>query len=140
MRQRKLRAILFSAVLLLCASRGAAADFLSTSYSMYAGPGITYPVVAHPEDGAHVNIFGCLPDWNWCDVSYGPYRGWIPASNLWGPYRHRRTNVMHYGPQTGVPIVVFEEKSYWNNHYRNQPFYNRRIYWNDHRDHHGWNR
>jgi len=42
-----------------------------------AGPGDYYPVVGQINRGTSVDLNRCLPDYSWCDVSFGPNRGWV---------------------------------------------------------------
>ena len=49
---------------------------------IFAGPGPDYPVVARLAPGVGLRINGCLSDYQWCDVSFGPNRGWAYAGDL----------------------------------------------------------
>ena len=53
---------------------GAAATPAYSNYAapIYAGPGTDYPVVGKLARGAVVNVHGCLTDYSWCDVNFGP--------------------------------------------------------------------
>lgn len=122
---------LLAAVLLLCGAREATA---ATSFLLYSGPDSSYPVVGSVYNNTNVQIYGCLSGWTWCDVAYGPYRGWIPGVNLWRPHGRRRVSIVEYGPRMGIPFVQFQQKIYWDNHYRDRPFYNQRTHWEHHGD------
>jgi uncharacterized protein YraI len=106
--------------------------------SIFAGPGPDYPVVAQLGPGAGVRINGCLAGYQWCDISFGPNRGWAYAGDLGYPYHNNRVPVLSYGPQLALPIVTFSLGTYWDRYYRARPWYHERTqwerHWNDHRN------
>jgi len=109
---------------------------------IYAGPGPDYPVVARLAPGVGLRINGCLAGYQWCDVSFGPNRGWAYAGDLGYPYHNNRVPVLSYGPQLALPIISFSLGTYWDRYYRARPWYHERSqwerHWNDHRsDYHG---
>jgi uncharacterized protein YraI len=57
--------------------------------NMRAGPDPSYPMVAVVPPGVYVTVQGCLSDYRWCDVSFGPDRGWVFAANLQYAYENR---------------------------------------------------
>jgi uncharacterized protein YraI len=101
----------------------------ATSFFLYSGPGAGYPVVTNVGPAVNVDIYGCDSTWRWCDVSYNGMRGWMPASNLWSTWHRHRSNIVEYGPATGIPVIVFDQRTYWDRHYRDRPFYGRQSYW-----------
>jgi uncharacterized protein YraI len=109
----------------------AAADVarVTTDLNMRAGPSTEFPVVSVLPDGASVNVFGCVRGYSWCDVSWRGRRGWASASYLTQSYRGSYVPLVEYGPRINVPIVGFSIGSYWDNHYRNDPWYGRRDRW-----------
>ena len=96
---------------------------------IFAGPGNDFPVVAQLGSGVAVNVNGCVSDYTWCDVSFGPNRGWAYAGDLAYPYHHNRVPIVEYGPRLSLPIVTFSLGSYWDRHYRGRPFYGERRQW-----------
>jgi uncharacterized protein YraI len=117
---------------------GEAAMDIYTGDSVYlrAGPNKDYPIVARLDGDTAVNIFGCITGWAWCDVAIGDYRGWVSGRHLRSDYHHRPRVVYSYGASIGVPIIVFEERSYWDRHYRHRSFYAQRRWRDDDRDWH----
>ncbi|MDO5055774.1 MAG: hypothetical protein Q4E06_00405 [Lautropia sp.] len=92
------------------------------SIHIHAGPAVEYPQVTHLPANTRFQVQGCLPDFGWCDVSTGRYRGWVQGSTLSidldGTYRP----VEVIGPAIGVPVVHFSIGPYWSTHYANQPW------------------
>jgi len=95
--------------------------FVSTTINLRAGPGQNYP--AFVRIGAHqpVQVYGCLDGYNWCDVGYGGTRGWVHSRYL--VLQQYNEPVISYGPQVGVPIIIFNQDTYWDRYYRDRPFY-----------------
>lgn len=104
----------------------AAPAFITQPVNMRAGPDAGYPVVAVLQPGVQVNLSGCIDGWSWCDVNVNGYRGWVYGSYLQLPYQNRQVPIIGFGGQVGVPIITFSFGSYWDNHYRGQPWYNDR--------------
>ena len=111
---------------------------------IFAGPGSDYPVVAHIAPGVGLRINGCLSDWQWCDVSFGPNRGWAYAGDLGYTYYNNRVPVIEYGPRLALPVITFSLGNYWDRYYRGRPWYRERgtweRHWNEHRNEYRGNR
>jgi uncharacterized protein YraI len=103
--------------------------YTTKSINLRAGPSRDYELVAQAPAGAPVDVYGCVDDWTWCDVSLGDDRGWVYAGNLVYPYQNRRVVILGNGPLFGFPIEVFSVGSYWDTYYRGRPWYSRRSYW-----------
>lgn len=103
--------------------------YTTTTVNMRAGPDPTYPLVLRVYPGTQVNVFGCLDNWSWCDVGVGLDRGWVFAQYLAYPYQGQRVPIYGYGPTIGLPIVTFTIGPYWDNYYRNRPWWSQRSYW-----------
>jgi uncharacterized protein YraI len=97
--------------------------------SMRAGPEANYPMVRDVERGDRVNIYGCLNDRSWCDIGYGNDRGWVNGSDLAAEYRGRQESIFNPSGDIGIGTLTFSFGSYWDNHYRERPFYNDRYRW-----------
>jgi uncharacterized protein YraI len=117
---------------LVVSAASAETAYTTKSVNLRAGPSRDYEVVVRAPGGVPVEVYGCVDDWTWCDVSLGDDRGWVYAGNLEYPYHNRRVVVLGHGPLVGFPIVTFSVDSYWDNYYRGRPWYSRRSYW-DHR-------
>lgn len=78
-----------------------------------------------------MEIVGCVASWRWCDVVARRYRGWVYARYL--AYRHdgSQARILAGGPALGLPSIDFGIASYWDEHYRDQRWYGRKLYWQD---------
>ncbi len=105
--------------------------YTSKEVSLRAGPSRDYPVVAHLGAGTSMTIFGCLPDYRWCDVVVGGSRGWVYSGNIVYPYLGRNVPVLSYGPTIGLGVVTFSIGNYWDNYYTDYPWYQQRQNWDN---------
>ena len=96
---------------------------------IFAGPGSDYPVVATLAPGVGLRINGCLNDYSWCDVSFGPNRGWAYAGDLGYAYQSTRVPILEYGPRLALPVITFSLGNYWDRYYRGRPWYRERNDW-----------
>ena len=126
-------ALAFTAFLALAGLAGkaeAAVDgFVTHTMVLRAGPSANYPAIATIHGNPKINIFGCTAGGNWCDVSYRGVRGWGNGKNMVGEFRAKRYAVNRYHERLGVPVVTFNQTTYWNDYYRDRPFYRTKIYW-----------
>ncbi|MEN3976217.1 DUF6600 domain-containing protein, partial [Emcibacter sp. SYSU 3D8] len=138
MSQKSLIAAAFvaGAMLLPGAAIGATA-YIAESTALRAGPDDDYPVVRSVREGRIVNVYGCLADWSFCDVSVRSERGWIDAEDLLVDYRDRRRLLADVGPYAGIGQVSFRFGSYWDSYYRGLPFYMERGRWERYHREHG---
>jgi uncharacterized protein YraI len=112
----------------------AAPAYATANIRIFAGPGNDYPAVGRLSVGAAVDVHGCLNDYSWCDVSFGPERGWVYGGDIATPYGNGPAPVLQYGPQLGFPTITFSMGDYWDHHYRSRPFYGERSRWEHHGD------
>lgn len=110
------------------AALGADGVVIST-VDLYAGPDMDYPAVAELPAGTPVDVQGCLEGWTWCDVIAAGTRGWVAGTFVQYTYQSQPVIVADYGARIGIPIVAFSIGVYWDNYYRNRPFYRNRDYW-----------
>ncbi len=103
--------------------------YVVRSTVMRAGPDYDYPAVQRLRRDARVTVYGCLRDWNWCDVSNRYDRGWVPRQNIQAIYQGRRRYLSAY---MGIGILSFTFGNYWDNNYRSRPFYSQRPRWEQH--------
>ena len=120
---------LLSLSILLTASACAADGYVTGNVYLRAGPDPGYPSVAMLDAGTPVSIEGCVNGWSWCDVDAGGDRGWVEGTFLQDDYRGQRVLVPQYGVQIGIPIISFVFVTYWQDHYRNRPWYAQRTHW-----------
>lgn len=124
------------------ASAQSVSTHLRYSADLFSGPGYDYPRVEYIQAGRPIRLYGCLSDYAWCDISAGYARGWVEADNL-AVYRGGQ----YYGLYESrgwysYPITTFVFASYWNNYYRNRPWYHDRgryEHWDWRRHSHRWN-
>jgi uncharacterized protein YraI len=96
---------------------------------MRAGPSTQFPVVTTIAEDAEVHVYGCIGDYNWCDVAWRGNRGWVFGDYLNYYYENRYVPIVEYGPRIEVPIITFTFGSYWEDYYRDRPWYDRRDRW-----------
>ncbi len=94
-----------------------------------AGPDMDYPLVAVLGPGIQVIVQGCLADYRWCDVSYGPTRGWVYGMNLQVPWQDHWEPLPAVAAVVGVGILAFVLHDYWRDHYRDRTWYRDRDRW-----------
>lgn len=94
-----------------------------TSVSMRAGPSTHYPLVSRLPARAELTLYGCTANTAWCDVSWGPDRGWVAASYIQVFYRGSAAMVSPViAPAIGLTVVAFNQ-AYWSSYYVGRPWY-----------------
>ena len=81
--------------------------YTAADTDLMAGPAVDYPVVIRLGAGLSISVEACMPDYQWCDVVSGPYRGWMYAGNIVYPYQGTNVPVLTYGAVVGFGIVAF---------------------------------
>lgn len=126
-------AVLLSAVWAPAALAFMPAVVTSTAH-LRAGPSTFYPIVSVLGPGTPVQLFGCEPNFGWCDVQQGLNRGWVDAWLLQAAGPGGPVVVASSAPMLGLPIVTFTIGNYWDTWYRGRPWYSNRAvyvnYWN----------
>ncbi|SFK20239.1 SH3 domain-containing protein [Rhodanobacter glycinis] len=107
----------------------AADGYTTGNVNLRAGPDTSYPRLDTLPAGAPVDIQGCTSGWEWCDVVFQGERGWVAGNFIQYQYQNQDVLVPQYGAQIGIPIVTFVIQTYWDNYYRNRPFYRERQRW-----------
>ena len=115
----------------LVASAAAQQAYTTRQVNLRAGPDRGYPQVAYVGAGQSVYVNGCISDYRWCDITAGPNRGWAYAKFIEYPYQDRRVVIYDNGATLALPIVSFILGSYWNDNYRNRPWYGQQNNWNN---------
>ncbi|MBU2532150.1 MAG: SH3 domain-containing protein, partial [Alphaproteobacteria bacterium] len=121
-----------SALLLTGAVTPALAERVSiveVDLNMRAGPSTNFPVVTTIPEDTEVTVYGCVRGNDWCDVAWRDNRGWVFADYLNARYNGRVVPIIEYRSDLDVPIVSFSVGTYWDNYYRNRPWYDRRDRW-----------
>ena len=104
----------------------------STSW-LRAGPGASYPAITRVSAGEAVSVHGCVGRWSWCDVSVDGERGWFPGRRIALLDGGRRVELPAAAGILGLSVLAFQRDRYWNDHYRDRPFHERR--WDRERHH-----
>jgi uncharacterized protein YraI len=107
----------------------AADGYTTGNVNLRAGPDPGYPLIDTVPAGAPLDIQGCTSGWEWCDVIFQGERGWVAGNFIQYDYNNQYVLVPQYGTQIGIPIVTFVIGTYWDNYYRNRPFYRERARW-----------
>lgn len=91
--------------------------------NLRAGPSTAYPVVTTVPVGMRIVTHGCLAGYTWCDIAFGPYRGWVSSNYIQIVFNG--APVVLSAPvatSVGITVVAFNQ-AYWNNYYRAYPWY-----------------
>jgi len=129
MHSKWLASFLAGALLLASAGAGAQEAFTRQAANVRAGPDRAYPLVAQLGPGSPVRVMGCLDDWTWCDVAFDDNRGWVYGPFLLYGVPDDRVSLYTYGPSLGIAIIGFSLGGYWDEHYRQRPWYSGREDW-----------
>ncbi|MDQ0305145.1 SH3 domain-containing protein [Ancylobacter polymorphus] len=122
------RTLLFAAALTVAAISAASAATTSvavTNVNLRAGPSTVYPAVTVVPAGAAITTFGCVAGYSWCDIGFGPYRGWVAADYIQVVYRGAPVVLTApVAPALGITVVTFN-RAYWDRYYVAYPWYGR---------------
>lgn len=110
-------------------ARAQSVGYVNVDLILRSGPDIYYPPVATLPMGSEVTVFGCIDGYLWCDVAWGYSRGWVAGQYVSIAYGPQRYPLSYYGPRYGLPIVSFVFGNYWDNYYRDRPWYEQRGRW-----------
>jgi uncharacterized protein YraI len=129
--QKLLSIVAASAVLVLGAGMAQAAPgFATANVNIRTGPDTEFPSAGVIPEGSSVDVRGCLRDESWCDVRWGPERGWVFSEYLAFEYRGQMTPLPDMGLSAfHLPVVVFKSGDYWSRHYAGRPWYKERDRW-----------
>jgi len=99
--------------------------FATTTVNLRAGPGVQYPVVVVLPASAALAVHGCIPDYSWCDASWGQARGWVAARFISVAYQGQTVVLTPpLAPVIGIAAITFTQ-AYWQAHYVGWPWYAR---------------
>jgi uncharacterized protein YraI len=103
--------------------------YATRNVNVRAGPDRSYPLVGWVQEGAEVEIFGCIESWRWCDIQAGVYRGWAYTGYIAYPYDGGWASIRDIGPESDLPLLAFELDVYWNSYYTTWPWYAQWPWW-----------
>lgn len=114
----------------ITAAAQAEPGYATANVNMRTGPDIDFPSIGVIPDGAPVFIEGCLRDESWCDVRWGPERGWVYSEYLAFDYRGNIVALPDIGLSVfRIPYVTFSARDYWGRYYVGRPWYAERNRW-----------
>ena len=123
-------AALAVAMLGVTAAQAAEPGYTTANVNMRTGPDIEFPSVGVIPEGDDVFIEGCLRDESWCDVRWGPERGWVFSEYLAFDYRGEVVLLPDVGLSVfRIPVISFVADSYWRRYYVGRPWYKDRDRW-----------
>ncbi|MFA5899282.1 MAG: SH3 domain-containing protein [Hyphomicrobium sp.] len=104
--------------------------YTTANVNMRTGPDIDFPSIGVIPEGDDIYVEGCLRDESWCDVRWGPDRGWVYSEYLAFDYRGQTASLLDLGLGVfRIPIVTFTARDYWGRYYVGRPWYNDRARW-----------
>lgn len=115
--------------------------YVTANVNLRTGPDTDFPRVAVIPEGEPVDIRGCLRDESWCDVRWGPDRGWVYSEYIAFDYRGETVPLPDLGLAAfSIPVVAFVASQYWDRYYVGRPWYRDRARWYKFkpRPRHGW--
>jgi uncharacterized protein YraI len=118
------------AVALLGAAAHAEPSFTTANVNLRTGPDIDFPSVGVIPEGDDIFVKGCLRDESWCDVQWGPDRGWVYSEFIAFDYRGETRPLPDIGVAAfGIPFVTFVAADYWGHYYVGRPWWRERARW-----------
>jgi uncharacterized protein YraI len=130
MRLRTLAAAAVAIATLGVAAAHAEPGYATADVNMRTGPDIDFPSVAVIPEGEPLYVEGCLRDESWCDVTWGPERGWVYSEYLAFDYRGETVLLPDVGPAYfRIPLITFIAADYWGRYYVGRPWYRDRDRW-----------
>jgi uncharacterized protein YraI len=115
--------VLAATALLPATAQAASPARAVNTVNLRAGPGTHYPAIVTVPAGTRITTFGCIANYSWCDVAWGPNRGWMAASMIQLFHAGRPVAVTPAViAGAGLAIVAFN-RAYWATHYPAQPWY-----------------
>lgn len=135
--KRLMLGLIAGLIALTAAEEAMARSVVVRTVNIRSGPDSDYPAVARLKKNSTIEVYGCIEDWDWCDIRAGRYRGWIRGDSIYTTYRNRNVAFVEAAPALHIPIIGFNI-NYWDEHYRKNSFYRDRSRWEHRRYDHGW--
>ncbi|MDN2564824.1 SH3 domain-containing protein [Aquibium sp. A9E412] len=106
----KLRTAAVAAGLLVPGVATAATSaIVTTDLNIRSGPSTSYARFGTIPDGDRVTVYGCVRDYNWCEVRWAGRQGWVSGNYLaYLGERYNRRPLPQIGFSIGLPIISFE--------------------------------
>lgn len=104
--------------------------FTNRDANVRAGPDREFPLVAWVPSGTPLQVVGCIEGRTWCDViPPNGARGWVYGGFITYTWQNQSAPVTSSAGWIALPIIAFSVGAYWDNYYRNRPWYRDRDYW-----------
>jgi uncharacterized protein YraI len=123
-------------------AQAAEPGYATANVNIRTGPDIDFPSIGVIPEGDPIRVQGCLRDESWCDVKWGPDRGWVYSEYLAFEYRGEMVPLLDVGLSVyDIPFVRFSARDYWGRYYVGRPWYKNRDRWYGFkvRPRRGWN-
>lgn len=105
----------------------AASAIVTTDLNIRTGPSTAYPAFDVIPSGDDVTVYGCVSGYDWCDVGWEGYRGWVSSDYLaYLGDRYYREPIASIGVAIGLPIFAYDRYAYYDRWY-DDPYYDRWI-------------
>ncbi|GLK74594.1 SH3 domain-containing protein [Ancylobacter dichloromethanicus] len=118
-------AIIAFALAGMSVAQAATTGIATANVNLRAGPSTGYPAITVVPAGTAILTHGCVAGYGWCDIAFGPYRGWVAASYIQVVYRGAPVVLSApLAPAVGITVVTFN-RVYWDTYYRAYPWYGR---------------
>ncbi|MDP2620199.1 MAG: DUF1236 domain-containing protein [Hyphomicrobiales bacterium] len=124
--KNQMAAVALLAALAVPSAAVAQQAYATIDLNMRAGPGPQFPIVSVIRAEEGVTIYGCTESGSWCDVSWGQERGWAYAEYLAFDVAGSPAVVTQVAPDSAPSVVTYQTTTYWDEHYRDRPFYSER--------------
>ena len=96
-----------------------------------AGPDESFPAVGALRNGEFVQVYGCVEDYQWCDISDDNLRGWMSARHLTYRSENQPLVIADHGPSLALPVLTFVLAAYWADYYRDRHWYHKHSNWHN---------
>jgi uncharacterized protein YraI len=104
--------------------------YATANVNIRTGPDIDFPSIGVIPEGEPIYVRGCLRDESWCDVKWGPDRGWVYSEYIAFEYRGEMVPLLDVGLSVyDIPFVRFVARDYWDRYYVGRPWYKNRDRW-----------
>lgn len=124
MKSRFIASAVLAATVLAAGAAQARPGYLVNNFNLFDGPGREYERLVRVPEDARVEVHGCLPSFDWCQVTWRGVRGWIDAHGVEVRHAGRMVTIYDFGPRTGIPTYA----SYDEDDYDDRPA---RLAWDD---------
>lgn len=106
MKSRFIASAVLAATVLAAGAASARDGYLINNFNIFSGPGRQYDRLVRVPEDARVEVHGCLPSYDWCQITWRGVRGWIDGHGIEVRHAGRMVTLYDFGPRTGVPTYT----------------------------------